>query len=109
MASVIFSALVEVFIVADWEHNGTEMITPFPVPIHKRLQETSNAVIRTNENPNFPVPVDEIIEAYLMINVFWHWLYILLRKEKIPLQLKTFRKTPRYVAIAEQMYRKQRY
>ena len=63
MASVIFSALVEVFIVADWEHNGTEMITPFPVPIHKRLQETSNAVIRTNENPNLPVPVDEIIEA----------------------------------------------
>ena len=35
---------------------GTEIITPFPVPIHRRLEETNKAVIRTNEKPSFPVP-----------------------------------------------------
>ena len=36
--------------------NGTEMMTPLPVPIHNRLHDTSNEVIRTKENPNLPVP-----------------------------------------------------
>lgn len=35
---------------------GTEMITPFPVPIHSLLQEISMAVMRTKENPSLPVP-----------------------------------------------------
>ncbi|KAG8129117.1 hypothetical protein E2320_016084 [Naja naja] len=35
---------------------GIEMMTPFPVPTHKRLQDTIRAVILTNENPSFPVP-----------------------------------------------------
>ena len=33
------------------------MTTPFPVPIHSRCDATSSDVMRTNENPNFPVPV----------------------------------------------------
>ena len=41
--------------------SGTEIMTPFPVPIHKRLTETRRAVMRTNENPSFPVPVEENI------------------------------------------------
>lgn len=36
--------------------NGTEIITPFPVPIHRRLDDMRRAVIRTNEKNNFPVP-----------------------------------------------------
>lgn len=32
------------------------MMTPFPVPTHKRLQDTIRAVILTNENPSLPVP-----------------------------------------------------
>lgn len=36
--------------------NGMEMMTPFPVPTHKRLQDTIRAVILTNENPSLPVP-----------------------------------------------------
>ena len=56
IASVIFCALVEVFMVADCVHKGTDIITPFPVPIHNRLHDTSRAVMRTNEKPNFPVP-----------------------------------------------------
>lgn len=35
---------------------GTESITPFPVPIQRREQETARAVIRTKENPSLPVP-----------------------------------------------------
>jgi hypothetical protein len=35
---------------------GTEIITPFPVPIHSRLEETNKAVILTNEKPSLPVP-----------------------------------------------------
>lgn len=35
---------------------GTEIITPFPVPIHSLLQEISMAVMRTKENPSLPVP-----------------------------------------------------
>lgn len=41
---------------------GTDITTPFPVPIHNRLHETSRAVIRANENPNLPVP--SIFETY---------------------------------------------
>ena len=40
--------------------SGTEIITPFPVPIQRRLLEINIDVILTNENPNFPVPVKEI-------------------------------------------------
>ena len=32
------------------------MITPLPVPIHKRLHETNKEVILTNEKPSLPVP-----------------------------------------------------
>lgn len=35
------------------------MMTPFPVPTHNRFPPISRAVIRTNEKPNFPVPVDQ--------------------------------------------------
>lgn len=35
---------------------GMEMMTPFPVPIHRRLHDTMRAVILTNEKPSFPVP-----------------------------------------------------
>jgi len=35
------------------------MITPFPVPIHSRLQTAINEVTRTKENPNFPVPMSQ--------------------------------------------------
>ena len=31
-------------------------MTPFPVPIHNLLTEIINDVMRTKENPNFPVP-----------------------------------------------------
>lgn len=32
-------------------------MTPFPVPTHKRLQDTIRAVILTKEKPSFPVPI----------------------------------------------------
>lgn len=32
------------------------MMTPLPVPIHRRLEEMRRAVIRTNEKPTLPVP-----------------------------------------------------
>lgn len=35
---------------------GTEMMTPFPVPIHRRLHDTNIDVMRTKEKPSFPVP-----------------------------------------------------
>ena len=35
---------------------GTEIITPLPVPIQRRLQDTRSAVILTNEKPSLPVP-----------------------------------------------------
>lgn len=35
---------------------GMEIMTPLPVPIHRRLHDTMRAVIRTNEKPSFPVP-----------------------------------------------------
>ncbi len=38
---------------------GMEMMTPFPVPTHSRLQETIRAVILTKEKPSFPVPVKD--------------------------------------------------
>lgn len=34
-------------------------MTPFPVPIHKRLHETIRAVILTNEKPSLPVPAGQ--------------------------------------------------
>lgn len=37
-----------------------EMMTPFPVPTQSRFPPISRAVIRTNEKPNFPVPVNQI-------------------------------------------------
>ena len=40
--------------------SGTEMITPFPVPIQRRLLEINMDVILTKENPSFPVPVKKI-------------------------------------------------
>ena len=36
--------------------SGTEMMTPFPVPIHSRCKLIIIEVIRTKEKPNFPVP-----------------------------------------------------
>lgn len=36
--------------------SGTEMMTPLPVPIHSRWRLIIIDVMRTNENPNFPVP-----------------------------------------------------
>ena len=47
---------VSLYVLSD---SGTEIMTPFPVPIHKRLTETRRAVMRTNENPSFPVPTEE--------------------------------------------------
>lgn len=35
---------------------GMEMMTPFPVPTHRRLQDTTKAVILTKEKPSLPVP-----------------------------------------------------
>ena len=35
------------------------MMTPLPVPSHRRLQLTWRAVIRTKEKPSFPVPEEE--------------------------------------------------
>ena len=37
---------------------GTDMMTPFPVPIHNLLQDICSAVIRTKEKPSLPVPVE---------------------------------------------------
>lgn len=39
---------------------GMEMMTPLPVPIHRRLHDTMRAVMRTNEKPSLPVPDSEI-------------------------------------------------
>lgn len=36
--------------------NGTEIMTPLPVPIQRRPQETWSDVILTKEKPNLPVP-----------------------------------------------------
>ena len=36
--------------------SGIEMMTPLPVPTHSRLQAIISAVMRTKENPSFPVP-----------------------------------------------------
>lgn len=57
--------------------SGTDITTPLPVPIHNRLHETSSAVIRANEKPNFPVP--SIFETYGSISTsckcsyVWAW------------------------------------
>lgn len=39
--------------------NGTDIITPLLVPIHKRFDDISKLLIRTNEKPTFPVPETE--------------------------------------------------
>jgi hypothetical protein len=36
--------------------SGMEMMTPFPVPTHRRLQDIMRAVILTKEKPSLPVP-----------------------------------------------------
>lgn len=36
--------------------SGTQMMTPFPVPIQSLLQAAINEVMRTKENPSLPVP-----------------------------------------------------
>lgn len=41
------------------------MITPFPVPTHSRLQDTTRAVILTNEKPNLPVPATHTEDVWL--------------------------------------------
>lgn len=38
---------------------GMEMMTPFPVPIHRRLHEIIRVVILTKEKPSLPVPVQK--------------------------------------------------
>jgi hypothetical protein len=43
------------------------------LPIHNRLHDTNRAVIRTNENPNFPVP--SILETYGSMSTSWMWSY----------------------------------
>lgn len=50
---------------------GIEMTTPFPVPTQRRLPAMSRAVIRTNEKPSFPVPVDWECE---MVVLGWYYL-----------------------------------
>jgi hypothetical protein len=45
------------------ECSGTLMITPFPVPSHSLVHDTSSAVIRTKENPSLPVPEKEKISG----------------------------------------------
>lgn len=40
---------------------GMEMMTPFPVPTHSRLQDTMRAVILTKEKPSRPVPENDIV------------------------------------------------
>ena len=44
---------------------GTDIITPFPVPIQSLLQEIIKDVIRTNEKPSLPVPED--IKSFCML------------------------------------------
>lgn len=38
------------------------MMTPLPVPIHRRLHDTMRAVILTKEKPSFPVPAEKGIK-----------------------------------------------
>lgn len=40
----------------DPSDSGTDITTPLLVPIHSRPELISNAVMRTREKPNFPVP-----------------------------------------------------
>lgn len=44
-----------------------EMMTPFPVPTHRRLQEIIRAVILTNEKPSLPVPATHTQSMHLFI------------------------------------------
>lgn len=50
---------------------GTDIITPFPVPIHSLLEDINRAVIRTNEKPSFPVPKKKS-EIYRNPCLIWH-------------------------------------
>ena len=38
---------------------GTDRMTPFPVPTQRRSLVNISDVIRTNENPNLPVPEEK--------------------------------------------------
>lgn len=40
----------------EFSESGTEMMTPFPVPIHNRCKLIIIDVMRTNEKPSLPVP-----------------------------------------------------
>lgn len=56
---------------------GMEMMTPFPVPIHRRLHDTNRAVILTNEKPSFPVPnKKEHVEGQIWV-ILWQVLWYL--------------------------------
>lgn len=58
--------------------SGTDIMTPFPVPIHSLFEEISNAVIRTKENPSFPVPATNInIHLLLRNNKYWILLMLI--------------------------------
>lgn len=52
---LLLNAIAPIFVPLH-SFNGTDIITPLPVPIHKRFDDINSAVIRTNEKPNFPVP-----------------------------------------------------
>lgn len=43
-----------------------EIMTPFPVPTHNRLQDTIRAVILTKEKPSFPVPIWQKGKDFIM-------------------------------------------
>lgn len=57
--------------------SGMEMMTPFPVPTHSRLQETISAVILTKEKPSFPVPGEkrEFKFDLMSYNILYSFLY----------------------------------
>lgn len=52
---------------------GIEMMTPFPVPTHRRLHETIKAVILTNEKPSFPVPEKRNITKQNKVRISLIW------------------------------------
>lgn len=51
--------------------SGMEMMTPFPVPTHSRLQDTTRAVILTNEKPSLPVPATHRARAVSIHLKIW--------------------------------------
>lgn len=50
-----------------------EMMTPFPVPTHSRLQDTIRAVILTNEKPSLPVPATHTEHTLVSVRVQKIW------------------------------------